>query len=118
MKGFKMKIYIDIDETICVTPASRDYSLAEPIKGNIKLANKLYEHGHEITYYTARGSGSGRNWEEVTERQLDDWGCKRHGLKFGKPTYDILIDDKTINTMDWQLVGNDIIDELQVVAGK
>lgn len=112
-----MRIYIDIDETICATPSNRDYSLAKPIPENINLANKLYEQGHEVTYYTARGSGSGRDWEELTKKQLDDWGCKRHGLKMGKPAYDILIDDKAINTIDWELVGNEIIDELQIVAG-
>ena len=29
-----MIIYVDIDETICTSPESRDYALAEPIKEN------------------------------------------------------------------------------------
>ena len=33
-----MIIYVDIDETICKTPDSRDYSKAVPIKKNIKKA--------------------------------------------------------------------------------
>ena len=31
-----MIIYVDIDETICVTPADRDYTQSTPIKKNIE----------------------------------------------------------------------------------
>ena len=49
-----MKIYVDIDETICNTDSRRDYSKSEPIKTNILAVNKLFEDGHEITYWSAR----------------------------------------------------------------
>ena len=31
-----------------------------------------------------------------TKKQLDSWGLKYHLLILGKPTYDILVDDKHI----------------------
>ena len=97
-----MIVYIDIDETICNSPKDRDYSLAEPIVENIEKANKLYDSGNTIVYWTARGTGSGIDWREVTEKQFSDWGVKYHDLKFGKPIYDLFIDDKNMNTEDWK----------------
>lgn len=94
-----MKIYVDIDETICFYENIRDYSLASPIHGNIEKINKLYNQGHEITYWTARGSIHTQRIVEyynLTERQLEEWGCKYHKLIVGeKPAYDLLICDKT-----------------------
>jgi len=91
-----MKIYVDIDETICMYTNERRYDLAEPILDNIKKINILYEEGHEITYWTARGTVTGIDWYHVTKNQLDKWGCKYHTLITGnKPAYDLLICDKT-----------------------
>lgn len=94
----KMIIYVDIDETICITPEDRDYSKASPIQKHINKINELYDNGNTIIYWTARGTGSGIDWREVTERQFKKWGVKYHKLNFGKPIYDIFIDDKNINT--------------------
>jgi len=96
-----MIIYIDIDETICETPPDRNYVNAKPIIENVKKANKLYEEGHTIIYWTARGTTTGIDWREITETQFDDWGIEYHELKFGKPNYDLFIDDKNMNTADW-----------------
>ena len=96
-----MIVYIDIDETICITPEDRDYAKASPIKENIAKANKLYDEGNTIVYWTARGGGTGIDWREVTEKQFEEWGVKYHELKFDKP-YDLLIDDKALNTDDWK----------------
>ena len=90
-----MNIYVDIDETICKTPVSRIYTDSIPIKSNIKKINKFYEDGHIIIYWTARGTSTGLDWSELTKNQLDNWGCKYHKLKVGKPAYDLLICDKT-----------------------
>ena len=65
-----MKIIVDIDETICVTPDSRDYTKSVQMKDRIEKINKLYDEGNTIVYWTARGTGSGLDWREVTERQL------------------------------------------------
>jgi len=90
-----MNIYVDIDETICETPVSRNYNESTPIKANIKKINTFYETGHIIIYWTARGTTTGLDWYGLTKNQLDDWGCKYHKLKMGKPAYDLLICDKT-----------------------
>jgi hypothetical protein len=67
----------------------------------IEKINSLYEEGHTIIYWTARGSVTGLDWTELTTDQLDQWGAKRHGLKLGKPQYDLFIDDKNINSEDF-----------------
>lgn len=104
-----MKIFVDIDETICVTPGNkscaRDYAAASPIMDNIEAVNALYDLGHEITYWTARGSVSGIDWYDATKQQLTDWGAKHHDLILGKPAYDLYIDDKSINTRTWEESG-------------
>lgn len=97
-----MKIYyVDIDETICDSPPSRDYSQATPFPDRIEKINNLYEMGYTIVYWTARGTGSGIDWREVTERQFKEWGVKCHDLKFGKPIYDLFIDDKNIEAKEF-----------------
>jgi len=89
-----MKIYVDIDNTICNTNGM-DYENSKPITKSIEKINKLYEK-HEITYWTARGSVSKINFYELTKKQLELWGCKYNNLSVGeKPPYDLLICDKT-----------------------
>jgi hypothetical protein len=91
-----MNIYVDIDETICFYEQKREYPLAKPNFENIKKINILYEEGHTITYWTARGTVSKIDWHDLTKKQLDNWGCKYHNLITGqKPAYDLLICDKT-----------------------
>ena len=97
-----MIIYIDIDDTICYSPNKPDYHDCLPIIENIAKANRLYDEGHTIVYWTARGTQTGLDWKTVTENQFNEWGVKYHDLKFGKPNYDIFIDDKNMNTLDWQ----------------
>ena len=68
----------------------------EPI---IKLCNRLYENGNKIVLHTARGSGNGVNWSQITKAQLEKWGVKYHQLTFGKPAADYYVDDKAM-TLD------------------
>jgi len=93
-----MNVYVDIDETICSYDERypREYPNAQPIFLNISKINKLYDEGHHITYYTARGTVTRIDWQTLTENQLDSWGCKYHKVITGeKPNYDLLICDKT-----------------------
>lgn len=98
-------IYIvDIDQTICVTPqvdGKHRYDLSIPFHHRIERINTLYDEGHTIIYWTARGSGSGIDWTELTHQQLDEWGCKRHEIRLGKPSYDVWIDDKAFNDAEF-----------------
>ena len=93
-----MRVFVDIDETICFYDGvdRLGYKNAIPNEKNIAKINKLYNEGHEITYWTARGSYSGIDYLELTANQLDEWGCQYHELSVGeKPDYDLLICDKT-----------------------
>jgi hypothetical protein len=92
-----MIYYVDIDHTIFNTQGM-DYENSKPIIDRIEKINKLYDEGHTIVYWTARGSGSGKDWSEVTKKQFKRYGVKHHTLKFGKPVYDLFIDDKNINS--------------------
>ena len=100
-----MIIYVDIDDTICVTEKQEnasdyDYSKSIPIKKNIEKVNKLYDDGHIIVYYTARGAVTRRSWYLLTKEQLKRWGAKHHRLKCDKPFYDLFIDDKAITSLE------------------
>jgi hypothetical protein len=93
-----MNIYVDIDETICDYEVGNElnYPEARPININIDKINKLYDEGHTITYWSARGSKTGKDWFELTKNQIEEWGCKYHYLSVGeKPAYDLLICDKS-----------------------
>lgn len=95
---------VDIDQTICLTPTvdgKHRYDLSVPFKHRIEEINKLYDQGHTIKYWTARGSESGIDWTELTTQQLNDWDCKFHEVRVGKPSYDIWIDDKAISDKDF-----------------
>lgn len=92
----KKIIFVDIDETICFyEEGKREYALAHPSVTNINYINELYDKGHRIVYWTARGSNSGIDWYDFTKIQLDSWGCKYHKLRCDKPYYDLFIDDRT-----------------------
>jgi hypothetical protein len=91
-----MRYIVDIDNTICETQGN-DYENSQPLPNRILKINELYNAGHEIHYWTARGSNSGKDWLPLTLKQLTSWGCKYTSAKTGKPAYDIWIDDKAIN---------------------
>ena len=93
-----MLIRVDVDETICYYEGEREYPLAKPRSDRIEIINELYEQGHTIVYWTARGSLTGKDWFELTTRQLNEWGAKHHTVELGKPHYDFYIDDKSINS--------------------
>ena len=88
-----MNIFVDIDNTICKT-IGNNYEKAVPIHENIDKINKLYNEGHQIIYWTARGGTSGKDWWEITLVQLLSWDCKFHDLRTDKPSFDVIIDDK------------------------
>jgi mannose-6-phosphate isomerase-like protein (cupin superfamily) len=98
-----MDLYVDIDNTICRTQYGlpNKYELAQPIFDRIEYINKQYDNGNIITYWTARGNKTHINYEELTEKQLKDWGCKYHYLKFNKPSFDLLIDDKCCSSDEY-----------------
>ena len=102
-----MNIFVDIDETICMTPivdGKRHYDLSIPIDKNINKVNKYYDEGHHITYYTSRGVTTGIDWTELTKNQFEEWGVKYHDVRLDKPSYDVFIDDKALNARTWEMI--------------
>ena len=87
-----MKYVVDIDGTIC--SQEKDYSKAQPFLDRIEKINILYDNGHYVVYFTARGTETGIDWREVTENQFKEWNVKYHELIFGKPSADYYIDDR------------------------
>jgi hypothetical protein len=95
-----MIIFIDIDNTIFDTNTNTtNYNDSKPNLYLINIANDLYRNGHTIIYWTARGTVTGINWYDLTKKQLDESGVLYHELKMGKPAYDLLIDDKSVNNL-------------------
>jgi len=93
-----MKVIVDVDDTIC---EGDTYETAVPIRKNIEKINGLYMEGHEVIYWTARGTLMEGNWFHITHEQLVDWGCLFHELRMNKPVFDIFIDDKAINSQHY-----------------
>jgi hypothetical protein len=98
----------DIDGTLC-SNTNGEYLSAKPLTERVNKVNALYDAGHYIVLFTARGmSSSGGNklvarirWFRTTQAQLLDWGVKYHELKLGKPAGDYYVDDKAISDVDF-----------------
>lgn len=91
---------IDIDGVLAMLVPDNDYAKSSPLAENIAQSNALHERGHRIVLFTARGSASGRDWSELTRRQLEVWGVKFDELRFGKPPADYYIDDRSLSLDD------------------
>lgn len=90
----------DIDDTICRCIGG-SYNQAQPYPKRIAKVNELYDAGHRVIFFTARGSVTGIDHRDLTESQLKKWGVKYHELRLGKPQYDIIVDDKALNDYDF-----------------
>lgn len=90
----------DIDGTIC-TNTEGSYADAQPFDERVAAVNRLFEEGHRIVYFTARGSTTGIDWRSVTEMQLDSWGAKYHELILGKPFAHVFVDDRAMHSDDF-----------------
>jgi hypothetical protein len=107
-------IAFDLDDVICYRPKGYEhlgpnkYNYCEPDQSVIDLVNSLYEEGNKIVIYTARGMSQYKGnvtliYSELYSRtiqQLDNWGLKYDQLVMGKIHYDVLIDDKALNSSD------------------
>jgi hypothetical protein len=91
----------DLDGTLC-TNTGGDYDQARPFAWAIARVNRLAAEGHRIVIFTARGTATGIDWSEVTQRQLDGWGVSYDALHFGKPSAAVYIDDRAVHTEAWR----------------
>ena len=104
-------IAFDLDDVICTRPKKYEhlglgkYKYCKPIKKMIKIVNQLYDT-NMIKIYTSRGmtilngnvSLVYAKLYTLTLKHLKQWGVKYDVLVMGKTQYDILIDDKVINS--------------------
>jgi len=91
---------IDIDGVLCQT-VGINYMDAVPDERVINIVNDLFDKGHNITIYTARGVGRGIDMTALTKKQLAEWGVKYHKLYTNKPPADIYIDDRALNIKEF-----------------
>ena len=115
MSTKKKILCFDLDGVICSNTKYKksdllDYKKSKSIPIAVKTINKLYDDGHTIIIYTARGmtrykgnvSLIKKKLSELTINSLKSWNLKYHKLVFGKIYYDLIIDDKSINyKSDW-----------------
>ncbi len=99
-----MTYCFDIDGVLCNNTHGQ-YELAVPYKSVIARVNALYEQGHRVILFTARGTTTGIDWRTLTEQQMHAWGVKYHQLFFGKPEADIFVDDRAMGPVTWQEIG-------------
>jgi SAM-dependent methyltransferase len=99
-----MTYCFDIDGVLCNNTHGR-YEQAQPHPQAIARVNALYDSGHRVILFTARGTTTGIDWREVTENQMRTWGVKYHQLFFGKPEADVYIDDRGLGPRTWEEVG-------------
>ena len=105
-------IAFDLDDVLCYRTVESGrvdkYHSCKPLEPMIKIANKCYDDGNTVIIYTARGmSGFNGNVNDIysnlydlTVKQLEHWGVKYHQLVMGKIHYDLLIDDKAVNSFE------------------
>ena len=84
----------DLDGVIARLVPDNNYARASPETETIAAINQLFDAGNRIVLYTARGSVTGIDWREVSEKQLAEWGVRYHELRFGKPAGDFYVDDR------------------------
>ena len=102
MKNVKTYCF-DIDNTICSTKG-KNYKSSKPKLEAIKKINSKYDKGHKIIIFTGRYMGRNndnprkahKQGYKFTLNQLKSWGLKFHRLHMGKPTFDVLVDDKSL----------------------
>lgn len=106
----KKNICFDLDNVICKT-INKNYKNSKPIKKSIKLINELFDEGHKIIIFTARGMGKfngnvrlvEKEYKKLSISQLKKWKLKYHQIIFGKPSYDIFVDDLALGfKKNWQ----------------
>ena len=109
--NLKKKLFcFDLDGVICKNTKYRNsnlinYNKSKPIPAAVKAINKLYDDGHTIVIYTARGmtryngniSLVKKKLLKITANSLKSWKLNYHKLILGKIYYDFIIDDKSIN---------------------
>ena len=94
-------VFCDLDDTLCKGP----YDDASPITKNIDRLNVFKRDGWTVVIWTGRGmityGGNIQRIEEAYRERTEKW-LRRNGvlyneLRFGKPVFALLVDDKSEN---------------------
>ena len=105
-------IAFDLDDVLCVRTSNvgdiEKYKSCKPIGTMEELCNQCHDQGYKIVIFTARGMSTQKGnvhdvyskLYQLTIDQLCQWGVKYHQLVMGKIHYDVLIDDKALNSED------------------
>lgn len=104
-----MKYVFDLDGTICSQERSGEYHRAIPIQAMVKRVRELFDQGHEIIIFTARGMNTYKgnvtdviyHMSQMTEDWLRMHDVPFHQIIYGKPAADFYIDDKGVNASDF-----------------
>jgi len=105
-----LNIAFDLDGVICHRKTElggpEKYLTCYPDQDMIDVVNALFDEGNYVAIYTARGMNTFNNDVRkvydnlygLTKKQLTDWGVRHHVLIMGKASYDVLVDDKALNS--------------------
>lgn len=90
-------IFVDLDGTLCSEEKTFERPLARPLPGARDALNRIYDSGHTVVIWTARG------WEQyrITKDWLDRHGFKYHQIIMGKPIAAVFIDDRARRFEGW-----------------
>ena len=103
-------IAFDLDDVLCFRTSEigdiEKYSSCKPNNKMISLVNICKSKGHKIIVYTSRGMTVFKgnrdliysNLYDLTIKQLEGLGVQFDQLIMGKVHYDLLIDDKAIDS--------------------
>ena len=94
-----MIIAVDLDGVLC-KDMHANFREAKPIQEAVDVVNRLYDEGHTIMIWSARGRKENDDKAiDDTIKQLAEWGVKYHEINRNKPFYDLAIDDKAFQSM-------------------
>ncbi len=105
-------IAFDLDDVLCSRTSNQGdiekYYSCIPNQKMIDILNLCKSKGFKIIIYTSRGmtvfNGNVNdiysNLYDLTQKQLKEWKVNYDQLIMGKVHYDLLIDDKAINSLN------------------
>jgi len=101
----KQVIFIDFDGTICPYGQVSE----PPFEGCVDTINTMMDKGFHVTIFSCRGNKEVVRDMPASVAQMVEY-LTTHGIRYtdiyyGKPLYDVLIDDRAVGfTDDWSVI--------------
>lgn len=122
--NYKGILAFDLDGVLCVRGRDyehlgpRKYNYSNPVKKYVDIVNDCYDSGYYIKIYTSRGMTQFQGDESAvyamlykkTVKWLKENNVKFHELRMGKIHFDLLIDDKCVDSQ--QINNKDDIEKI------